>query len=227
VVGLVVSLVVLPARAHDLAVKAATEMLELMARSLPELFIGFTRNLDRATLTSIQNRIGEAFAQLDKAALEAQHERMTRLRAEPDQAPLLRTLLRLRHDLIMVGRAAVAPLPGVFGARLGPWLARMSDTVADYLHASAAALSTRQGPPPLDDVEAALDGYAAEIAALRRQGLTRELPDDAVERIFAIGFALDQLHLHLRDLARCLAEFAPGRSAAVATTAVSAGPARP
>jgi len=39
-----------------------------------------------------------------------------------------------------------------------------------------------------------------------------------VERIFAIGFALDQLHLHLRDLARCLAEFAPGRSAAVATT---------
>jgi hypothetical protein len=108
-------------------------MLELMARSLPELFIGFTRNLDRATLTSIQNRIGEAFAQLDKAALEAQHERMTRLRAEPDQAPLLRTLLRLRHDLIMVGRAAVAPLPGVFGARLGPWLARMSDTVADYI----------------------------------------------------------------------------------------------
>ena len=82
-------------------------------------------------------------------------------------------------------------------------------------------------PPPLDDVEAALDGYAAEIAALRRQSLTRELPDDAVERIFAIGFALDQLHLHLRDLARCLAEFAPGRSAAVATTAVSAGPARP
>jgi uncharacterized membrane protein YccC len=223
VVGLVVSLVVLPARAHDLAVKAATEMLELMARSLPELFMGFTKNLDRPALTSIQNRIGEAFAQLDKAALEAQHERMTRLHAEPDQAPLLRTLLRLRHDLIMIGRAAVAPLPGVFGARLGPWLARMSDTVADYLRASAAALSTRQGPPPLDDVEAALDGYAAEFAALRRQGLTRDLPDDAVERVFAVGFALDQLHLHLRDLARCLAEFAPAPSAPVAKAAVSAG----
>jgi len=223
VVGLAVSLVVLPARAHDLAVKLATEMLELMARSLPELFMGFTRNLDRPTHTSIQNRIGEAFAQLDKAALEAQHERMTRLRAEPDQAPLLRTLLRLRHDLVMIGRAAVAPLPGVLGARLGPWLARMSDTVADYLHASAAALFTRQGPPPLDDVEAALDGYAAELAALRHQGLTRELPDDAVERIFAVGFALDQLHLHLRDLARCVAEFAPTRTAAAAKVAVNAG----
>jgi hypothetical protein len=152
---------------------------------------------------------------------------MTRLRAEPDQAPLLRTLLRLRHDLIMIGRAAVAPLPGVVGARLCPWLARKSDSVADYLHASAAALSTRQGPPPLDHVEAALDGYATEITALRHQGLTRDLSDDAVERIFAIGFALDQLHLHLRDLARCLAEFAPARSAAVARAVARPGPARP
>jgi len=146
VVGLLVSLVVLPARAHDLAIKAATEMLELMARFLPELFMGFTQNLDRATLASIQTRIGEAFGRLDKAALEAQHERMTRLRAEPDQAPLL-----------------------------------------------------------------------------RRQGLTRELPDEAVERIFALGFALDQLHLHLRDLARCLTEFGPARNAAVAKVAVNAG----
>src|SRR6516165_7479265 len=223
VVGLAVSLVVLPARAHDLAVNAATEMLELMARFLPELFMGFTQNLDRPTLTSIQSRIGEAFARLDKAALEAQHERMTRLRAEPDQAPLSRTLLRLRHDLIMIGRAAVAPLPGAFGTRLGPWLARVCETVADDLRASAAALSLRQTPPPLDAVEAALDGYAAEIAALRRQGSTRELPDEAVERIFALGFALDQLHLHLRDLARCVAEFAPTRGAAVAKVAVNAG----
>ena len=227
VTGLVVSLVVLPARAHDLAIKAATEMLDLMARFLPELFTGFTQNLDRATLASIQTRIGEAFGRLDKAALEAQHERMTRLRAEPDQAPLLRTLLRLRHDLIMVGRAAVAPLPGAFGTRLGPWLARVCETFAEYLRASAAALSTGQEPPPLDDVEAALDGYAAEIAALRRQGLTRELPDEAVERIFALGFALDQLHLHLRDLARCLTEFGPARNAAVAKVAVNAGETRP
>src|SRR5262249_56559672 len=115
--------------------------------------------------TSIQNRIGEAFAQLDKAAHEAQHERMTRLRAEPDQAPLLRTLLRLRHDLVMMGRAAVAPLPGVLGARLGPWPGRLSGPVPRYLPASASALSTRQGPPPPHARQAALPGYAAELRA--------------------------------------------------------------
>jgi uncharacterized membrane protein YccC len=223
VVGLVVSLVVLPARAHDLAIEAARQMLDLMARFLPELFTGFTQNLDQRARADIQNRIGEAFGRLDKAALEAQHERMTRLSAEPDQAPLLRTLLRLRHDLIMVGRAAEVPLPGAFRPRLGPWLARISATIADYLRASALALSARRGPPPLDAVEAALDGHAAEMAALRREGLTRELPDDAVERIFALGFALEQLRLHLRDLARCVGEFAPARGGAVADTAVHSG----
>ena len=82
-------------------------------------------------------------------------------------------------------------------------------------------MSARQAPPPLDAVESALDGYAAEFAALRREGLTRDLPDDAVERIFAFGFALDQLCLHLRDLARCVAELAAADSGAVASAAAT------
>jgi hypothetical protein len=57
--------------------------------------------------------------------------------------------------------------------------------------------------------------------------LTRELPDDTVEHIFALGFALDQLRLHLRDLARCIAEHAPARNAPVAEAAVNAGHTRP
>src|SRR6266481_5757252 len=148
VVGLVVSLLVLPARAHDLAIEAATQMLALMARFVPELFAGFTRQLDRPALSDMQSRIGEALGRLDKVAAEAAHERITRLGAEPDHGPLLRTMLRLRHDFVIIGRAAIAPLPGVFAARLAPHLARVGATVADYLRASGAALSTRQAPPP-------------------------------------------------------------------------------
>jgi uncharacterized membrane protein YccC len=216
VVGLVVSLVVLPARAHDLAIEAATQMLGLMARFVPELFAGFTRQLDRPTLADIQNRIGEAFARFDRVAAEATHERITRISADSDQGPLLRTLLRLRHDIIIIGRAAVVPLPEPFLPRLAPWLARISESVADYLRASAAALSARQAPPSLDRLEAALDGYGAEFAALRREGFTRALAEEAAERIFALGFALDQLRLHLRDLARCVAELARTGGSAVA-----------
>src|SRR5215467_2228421 len=185
VVGLVVSLVVLPARAHDLAIEAAMQMLALMARFLPELFARLTPSPDRPALSDMQSRIGEAPRRLDKVAAEAAHERITRLGAEPDHGPLLRTMLQLRHDFVIIGRATIAPLPEVFAARLAPHLARVGETVADYLRASGAALSTRQAPPPLEAVEAALEGYAAEIAALRRQGLTRELPDDTLEHIFA------------------------------------------
>jgi hypothetical protein len=91
--------VVLPARAHDLAIEAATQMLGLIARFVPELFAGFTRQLDRPTLADIQNRIGEAFARFDRVAAEATHERITRISPASDQGPLLRTLLRLRHDI--------------------------------------------------------------------------------------------------------------------------------
>jgi uncharacterized membrane protein YccC len=223
IVGLFVSLVVLPARAHDFVIEAATQMLALMAKFLPELFAGFTGSLDRQALSEMQNRIGEDLARLDKLAGEAVHERITRLGAEPDQRPLLRTMVRLRHDIIMIGRAALAPLPGAFLPRLRPHLTRISKACADYLRASGAALSGWQAAPALDAVEAALDGYAAEFAALRREGLTRELPDEAVERIFAFGFALDQLQLHLRDLARCVAELAPTDSAAVASAAATSG----
>src|SRR5262245_18156418 len=98
---------------------------------------------------------------------------MTRLTAEPDQGPLLRTLLRLRHDLVMIGRAAAVPLPEAFRSRLAPRLANIGETTADYLRACAGALLARQGPPLLEATEAALDGYDAEFAAMRREGLTR------------------------------------------------------
>jgi hypothetical protein len=34
-----------------------------------------------------------------------------------------------------------------------------------------------------------------------------------VERIFALGFALEQMHRNLNDLARCVDEFAPPHAA--------------
>jgi maleylacetate reductase len=119
----------------------------------------------------------------------------------------------LRHDLVMIWRAALVPLPEAFQARLGPWLTRVGAASADYLRACARALLARRGPPPMDSITAALDGYAIEMAALRREGLTRDLPTHSVEQVFALGFALDQLGQHFADLARCVAEFsAPGRN---------------
>jgi uncharacterized membrane protein YccC len=208
ITALAVSLLVLPARAHVLAIEAAALMLERMATVLPDLFAGFSRDLDPAAIRDMQNSIGKAFAQLDTVCTEAQQERQTLDLAKPDLGPLQRTLLRLRHDLVMVGRAAPIPLPEVLRPRLVPPLERVTTAAADYLRASAAALTAAGPAPSLAATETALEAYAAEIAAIRRDGLMREMPGEVVERIFALGFALEELHRNFADLARCVSECA-------------------
>jgi uncharacterized membrane protein YccC len=208
VCGLLVSLTVFPARAHELAIEAAARMLGEMAQALQDLFEGFTGNLNAAAIRPIQERIGKAIAKLDVINAEVKHERMTQLGNEHDPGPLLRTLLRLRHDLVIVGRAASMPLPQDLQPRLGPPLRRLVAAASDFLRACAAALVARVAPPPLDAADAAFEGYAAEIAAIRSEGLTRLLPGDALEHLFTLGFALEQLHQHFRDLGQWVSEWA-------------------
>jgi uncharacterized membrane protein YccC len=224
--GLVVSFLVLPARAHVLLIQAAADMLDLLARALPELAAGFTRPIDAADVRRIQTTIGAAFARVDAVAAEVKRERMTYLE-QSDPGPLLRTLLRLRHDLIMIGRAAAVPLPDMFQAQLGPLLAYVVDTAADYLHAARTALVARRSSPPLDAMEAALNGYAAAIATARRERPMQDLPGDEVERIFALGFALEQIHQNVIDLARCVSEFAQPTGVSIGKVDASANQSPP
>jgi uncharacterized membrane protein YccC len=206
ITALAVSYLVLPMRAYALAIEAAAQMLDLMAQTLPELTAVFMRTADAKEIRRIQDRIGKAFARLEATAAETVHERINPFAVRPDPGPLLRTLLRLRHDLVMIGRVAATPLPQTILERLGPVLASVAATAADYLHCSAETLITGRDPPSLDGTEATLDGYANEIEALRREGLTRGLPADTLECIFALGFALEQLRRNFHDLARCIEE---------------------
>jgi uncharacterized membrane protein YccC len=208
VTGLLVSLTVFPARAHALAIESAARMLDLVAQALLDLFAGFTGTLDAAAIQPIQERIGKSIARLDVIYAEVKREQMAQIAYAHDPGPLMRTLLRLRHDLVIVGRAAVVPLPESLQPRLGPPLRRFVEAAANYLRASAVALSGRTTPPPLDAAEAAFELYAAEIAAIRREGLMRALPGDALEHLFTLGFALEQLQQHFRDLNRWVTEWA-------------------
>jgi hypothetical protein len=167
-----------------------------------------THGLDMDSLHRIQDGIGQALVQMNAVGAEAEHERSAGLAVGPDTGPLLRTLLRLRHDLVMVGRAAITPLPEAFATRLASPIAQFGAAFADYLRASGAALRARQDPPSLDSVESTLDAFTGEMATLRREGLTRSLSADAAEHFFATGFVLEQMHNNVKDLERCVAEWA-------------------
>ena len=210
IVGLAVSLLVFPERAHGLVMGAATSALDLMAELLPDLLGAFTHKVDQANVLQRQRKIGQTLARLDSIQAEATRERMAYFASTPDLAPLLRKLLRLRHDFVMIGRAAVVPLPESLATRLASPLERIAETATAYLRGSGAALVARRcsAPAALDAVDAAFDSYAAEAAALRQEGLTRALPDGALERFFALSFALEQLRRDVWDLDQYTVEYA-------------------
>ncbi|TDX63387.1 fusaric acid resistance family protein [Methylosinus sp. sav-2] len=205
-VALVVSHLVFPARARILALEAGAEMLAVMAEALAPLFSGFARPQDPEAIRDLQRGVGDAFARLDKMEQEARHERIVFLEAEPDLAPLLRALLRMRHDLVMIGRAAVTPLPERLRPRLETLLARIAEAAAAQLLENGAALTNARAPVVSKTLDAAFDAYSREITALREEGILRGLPVEQVEHVFALGFALEQWRGDLDELERRIAE---------------------
>ena len=208
ITGLLVSFLVLPSRAHNQIRFNAARVLDLLADALNELLAGLTRGRDNDALHALQDGIGQAVTGLNAIGIEAERERSARLSSGPETGPLLRTVLRLRHDVVMIGRSTVAPLPINLQSRLAQPLAKLSDAMSGYLKASAEVLRTSAGAPAFLPVQTALEAYAAEVAAMRSEGLTRGLPGDMTERFFALGFSLEQMRQNLRDLERCVSEWA-------------------
>ncbi|HVI61080.1 MAG TPA: FUSC family protein, partial [Bradyrhizobium sp.] len=101
VVGFIVSFLVWPSRAHEMTTDAAADTLELMAKALSKLLEDHRRGLERAALRRLNDGIGAALVRLNAFGAEAEHERNARLTSGPDTGPLLRTLLRLRHDIVI------------------------------------------------------------------------------------------------------------------------------
>lgn len=206
-IAIAVSLLIFPERAHGLGVGAATRILQLMAEVLPQLLAGFVEHRDANKLRRMQDDVGRSVAAFQEIAAETRRERLVAFLSESDPAPLARTLLRLRHDLVIIGRAA-APLPSAFAQRLGPLLTRVGADASEFLRGSATTLVQRDHPPSLQAVEASLKACDSEITSLRTEGLTRGLSSSEVEHLFALGFALEQLHRNFADLTRCVQEYA-------------------
>jgi uncharacterized membrane protein YccC len=221
IVGLLVSLFVLPSRAHSLVAEATNNVLVHMARLLSALtdVLGQEnpnarregRNIDGWSsapdkVQAIHQDILDALAHLDHVAAEARQERRTRLTDQPDPGPLPRTLHRVRSDLVIIGRSAPDPLPEALLARLKPQFAQVSAQIVRFLEDCGVALTNSSKPPPLDAVEAALDTYAAEMEALRAAEMIRSQATGVASRVFAIGFAFQQMRGNLRDLADRVAE---------------------
>jgi len=206
-VGFVVSFLVFPSRAHALTTDAAADTLELVADALTRLLAHHCGG-ERPDIRKINAEIANVLARLNATGAEAEHERAARLTSGPDTGPLLRTLLRLRHDIVILGRAVGCDLPEAVQARLTPAMRKIAPVADDFLRTSGAALRARTQPPPLAEVELAFAAHSEEFDAVRRDGLIRGTSSETAERFFALGFALDQMREHLGEVHRVVGEWA-------------------
>jgi uncharacterized membrane protein YccC len=198
-VGLGVSLVLLPARAHGLVISAAARALSLLADLLGDWLAVLAGGRDRARITQLQDDIRAAMTRLEMVAGEAHQERRTYLTHEFDPDPLVRAVFRLRNDVVMIGRAAAEPLPEPIAARLHAPFEQISQAAQHFLRACADALRERKSPPALDAAEEALASFTATIEELRRNGATQVSPVENIGRLYALGFTLEQLRRDLVD----------------------------
>jgi uncharacterized membrane protein YccC len=212
-VGLVVSLVLLPARAHGLVISTAASMLTQLADLLGDWLAVLAGSAGRTRITQLQDNIRVGMARLEIVAGEARQERRAHL-TQFDPDPLVLTIFRLRNDVVMIGRAAAEPLPGPIVGHLRQPLEQVSQAAQRFLRTSAGALRERKIPPALDVVEQALAKFIATIEELRREGATQGLSADDIGRLYALEFALEQQRQNFVDFRDRVTECAGAHSEA-------------
>lgn len=208
VIALGVSLVVLPARAHDALAQAVANALSAMADLVELLSVGIDQPADKIAIAALHDRIRGFIGRAEVAAEEALRERSSHLTNEVDPLPICRTLRRLRHDFAILGRALAIPMPAAVVANLADPVHSVAAEVATFLRSSGTAFRLRAGPESLAELNAAFAYQSEAVTDMRRRGFTRQLPDDDLVRVFGMGFAFDQLRRDLHDLADRCAELA-------------------
>jgi uncharacterized membrane protein YccC len=197
VVGLAVSLFVLPARAHWLMGDAAGRALARLADLLETLIDALFAPGDAAIILARQDSARKAIAALETVSDEAARERRNYLSDDADPEPVTRTLRRVRHDLVLIGRVAAEPLPQAQSAPLKDSLAEFKTAAAAFLRALGHAFAERAQPPDAARFTSALAGLSADLDAVTGD-----------ERLVALGFVLEQMERNCTELALRAREFA-------------------
>lgn len=209
IVGILVSLLVVPARASRSVLDTAAEVARLMADQLDTLAVA--DEATQATMSRLVVRTRQALTRLETLVGEAARERRSRLADTPDPDPLLRTLMRLRHDVVMLRRAVGEPRQDVADHDVCPDWTPVAVAGAATLRGLADALAAGLPPDRSTALADALAAYRNGIDRTRGERQTRHMPTDWLWRMFGTGFALEQFRRNLDDLVERTADFATHR----------------
>ncbi len=203
-IGLLVSVLVVPVRASRSVLETASEVARLLAEQLETLANPDDTAQVRLSALVVQTR--QSLHGLETQIGEAARERHSRLTDLPDPEPLLRTLMRLWHDVTTIRRAVGKPGQEAFGDQSAQGWRSIAGAGATHLKALADAMANKRPPERSDAMTQAIDAYRAAIDGMRRSEQTRHLTTDTLWSLIGTGFALEQLHRDLDDLVERIEE---------------------
>ena len=212
VIGVLATLFIFPARAH----KAAAKRIETALNDMALVIEGSIARLQGETvdLVPVTSRLRACLAGVETAMGEAARERSSRLGDDrlPDAA--VRTLWRLRGDVIVLSRTAEAGLPEPAGTHLKPAAEALLQTQAAFARSCGVAMASNA---PIDraPLNAAHVAFQAAVEGVRRERLTRDLTLEGISPYFGLVFAAESLHANLGDLADRIEEAQGRKDAAV------------
>jgi len=209
-VALIVSLVILPARAHGTFAEAAGRAVSRMSTLASILMKRMSESGDPEKIQNLHDEIRQAISQAEAVADEVLRERASHLAAGPDPLPMCRALRRLRNDLAMIGRTTTEPLPDSIRVSLSDVTTAAGSAITTFLEISSEAITRQQQAPSIEQCEKEMARFASTLAELRRSGSMRELPDETVGQIFGLAFSVEQLHQDLKDLVDRINDLARG-----------------
>jgi uncharacterized membrane protein YccC len=190
VIGIVVSIFVLPSRARRICFERSAEMLKLLAQVL----VLHLQPPDSAKLEDIERfnqRVRVELAKIEATAEEARREHLIRVAEGPVPERLVRTLRRLRSDVAFVGRATAGNDFDWEG--LGLVMAEVASAFRRVFEALSNTLLHDTHAPDLTELDQA-------IAKL--QTATDKDADNprSPHRAIALPFVVDTLRRDLGDL---------------------------
>jgi uncharacterized membrane protein YccC len=199
-IGLLVSLLVLPARAHELLLGRGADILRLLAELLEGQLAALSSPAETATLDALGLRYHTLRGAAAIAGLEAQRERTSRLSDGPAPEPLLRGIGRVRNDIAMLSRTTPEPLPPELAAHLQPELASLNASLSALLGAAAAHLAGQGPAPDPSQADTALADFL-NTWRTRRDALDAAWAGrPQLEAVHALPFALETLRRDLGEL---------------------------
>ena len=195
--GMTISLYLFPARAHMLLGESADKVLQQLAGLFDELISAVTRSATTGRILTKQDAVRNALAALETITAEAARETRNHLSEDVDPEPIARTLRRVRHDLVLIGRVASGPVVARPSSLLEKSLQDFAGTGSEYLRGLGRAFAAREPPPPREPFNAAIQQVLATLPQI-----------EPAERVVALRFCLQQLEQNLQDLHQRAVEFA-------------------